>query len=66
MRIATMRFLKIVGLAAALAVTWFSGTGTGKLAGADHAILASDYLSDFPLDIGPTRPGPTDPNGPVR
>jgi hypothetical protein len=66
MRIVTMRLLKIVGLAALLAVAWFSGTGTGKLAGADQPTPASGYLAEFLPDIGPTGPGPTDPNGPAH
>jgi hypothetical protein len=66
MRIATARVLKLVGLAALVAAGWLIGAGAGKLPGSDRSIVANEYLADFPRDIGPTRPGPTDPNGPLH
>ncbi len=66
MRIATMRFLKIVGLAALVAGGWLVLSGAGKPPHSHQPIMASEYLADFPPDIGPARPGPTDPNGPLH
>ncbi|HZT47881.1 MAG TPA: hypothetical protein VFA64_07885 [Hyphomicrobiaceae bacterium] len=66
MRIATMSFLKIVGLAALVAGGWLVVSGAGEPPRSDRPIMASEYLAGFPPDIGPTRPGPTDPNGPLH